>query len=342
MNVATMDAHNLAAPHEAVSDRMAVVAIGRNEGERLLVALRSALASCPHVYYVDSGSTDGSVAACRALGGTAISLDMSKPFTAARARNTGFAAASSAHPDVDYVQFIDGDCELDRDWMATARAFLAAHPDVAVVFGRRRERHPEASIYNQLCDISWQSPPGDVAYFGGDALIRVRALRQAEGYRDDLIAGEEPELAVRLRALGWKVHCLDAPMTLHDVNMMRFGQWWRRTLRTGYAYAQGAYLHGLGPSRHWMRETMRALVWGLVMPMATLVLTVAFGPVGLLPLLFYVLQGLRVWWRERHRMPSARLYAAFTVIGKIPNALGVMSFALDLLHGKRRGIIEYK
>ncbi len=337
-----MSAYTPAPLCEAKSDRLAVIAIGRNEGERLVSALRSALASCPHVYYVDSGSTDGSVAACRAMGGIAIALDLSKPFTAARARNTGFAAVQSALPDVAYVQFIDGDCELDRDWIATARTFLDAHPDVAVVFGRRRERYPEASIYNRLCDISWQSPPGDVAYFGGDALVRVSALRDANGYRDDLIAGEEPELAVRLRALHWKVHCLDAPMTLHDADMTRFDQWWRRTLRTGYAYAQGAYLHGRGPSRHWVRETIRALAWGLAVPVVTLVLCLVFGAVGLFPLLLYALQGLRVWQRERDRMPSAGLYVTFTVLGKIPEALGVMSFAFDRLNGKRRGIIEYK
>lgn len=327
---------------ETSAPRLAVIAIGRNEGTRLIAALRSALASRSPVYYVDSGSTDGSMAACRDLGCTAIALDMSKPFTAARARNAGLEVALTAIPALEYVQFIDGDCELDANWISTARSFLDAHPDVAAVFGRRRERRPEASVYNRLCDISWQSPPGDVAYFGGDVLIRVRALRAVGGYRNDLIAGEEPELAVRLRAANWKIHCLDAPMTLHDAAMTHFGQWWRRTVRTGYAYAQGAYLHGMGPSRHWVKEAVRALVWGVAVPLATIALWSAFGRAGLLALLVYPLQIARVWNSQRRQIPDALAYAAFNVLGKVPEALGVMTFAKDLVTAKRRGLIEYK
>lgn len=210
------------------------------------------------------------------------------------------------------------------------------------MFGRRRERRPEASVYNRLCDISWQSPPGDVAYFGGDVLIRVRPLRAVGGYRNDLIAGEEPELAVRLRAANWKIHCLDAPMTLHDAAITRFGQWWRRTVRTGYAYAQGAYLHGMGPSRHWVKETVRALVWGVAGPLATIALWAAFGRAGSLALLVYPLQILRVWNSQRRQMPDALAYAAFNVLGKVPEAVGVLTFAKDLVTAKRRGLIEYK
>ena len=62
-----------------------VVAIGRNEGDRLRVCLTSALRDSNHVVYVDSGSTDGSVAMVRELGATVVELDLSIPFTAARA-----------------------------------------------------------------------------------------------------------------------------------------------------------------------------------------------------------------------------------------------------------------
>ena len=176
-----------------------VVVIGRNEGERLRQCLMS-LPRASVIVYVDSGSSDGSVQRARHLGADVIELDMRAPFTAARARNAGFRRLREISPDFEYVQFVDGDCELIDGWLEDAISFLNAHADVGAVCGRRRERYPERSIYNWLCDREWDGPVGDVRYSGGDVMIRADALEAVGGYRDDLIAGEEPELCVRLRA----------------------------------------------------------------------------------------------------------------------------------------------
>ena len=97
--------------------------------------------------------------------------------------------------------------------------------------------------------------------FGGDVMIRAAALENVGGYRDDLIAGEEPELCIRLRAAGWRIWRLPYEMTSHDAAMTRFSQWWRRAMRAGYAFAQGAHLHGASPERHWVWESRRAWLW---------------------------------------------------------------------------------
>ncbi|BBH45959.1 hypothetical protein KU43P_24360 [Pseudomonas sp. KU43P] len=225
-----------------------VVVIGRNEGMRLERCLASLAKGADQVVYVDSGSTDGSVQRARSHGVEVLALDMSIPFTAARARNEGFACLLQLCPNLRHVQFVDGDCEVVAGWLASAQAFLDGHPEVAVVCGRRRERFPERSIYNHLCDLEWDTPVGEAKACGGDALMRVEAFRDVSGYRPGLIAGEEPELCVRLRARGWKIWRLDAEMTLHDAAMTRFSQWWRRCIRGGYAFAEGAYLHGYPPS----------------------------------------------------------------------------------------------
>ena len=107
------------------------------------------------------------------------------------------------------MQFIDGDCEIARDWIQKALSFLERHPDVCAVFGRRRERYPSVSIYNRLCDIEWDVPIGPAKAFGGDVMIRAAALDAVGAYRNNLIAGEEPELSVRLRAQGWRIWRLD-------------------------------------------------------------------------------------------------------------------------------------
>src|SRR5207249_590682 len=106
-----------------------VVAIGRNEGERLGVCLASALRDCAHVVYVDSGSTDGSVALARDLGAQVLELDLSIPFTAARARNAGFDKLLHIAPDVEFVQFVDGDCEIVENWISCAMFEMTSDAD---------------------------------------------------------------------------------------------------------------------------------------------------------------------------------------------------------------------
>ena len=323
---------------------LAVVAIGRNEGERLKVCIASALAesSVNVVVYVDSGSTDGSADYARARGCQVVDLEMAMPFTAARARNEGFAFALEREPALTHVQFIDGDCELASGWLPDALDFLNAHPDVVAVCGRRRERNPQNSIYNQLCDIEWNTAVGKANSCGGDVLMRADALRSVGGYRASLIAGEEPELCVRLRAAGGEIFRLDQEMTLHDANMLRFGQWWSRSKRAGYAFAEGAALHGDPPERHWVRESRSAWVWGAGIPILTAVAAALANPWALALLLLYPLQVLRLYLRARHAKPVAGWYAFFLVLGKIPEASGQIKFVLNRILGTRAALIEYK
>ncbi|MDK3019167.1 glycosyltransferase [Pseudodonghicola flavimaris] len=313
------------------------VVIGRNEGQRLLDCLGSMRDAARRIVYVDSGSTDGSVAAARALGAEVVELDMSLPFTAARARNAGLAALDG--DAATFVQLVDGDCTIDADWIATARDFLTAHPRAAVACGRRRERHPEASVYNRLCDREWNTPPGEALACGGDALVRRAAVTEIGGFRDDLIAGEEPEMCLRLRRAGWTIWRLDAEMTLHDAQILRFGQWWRRSRRAGHAFAEGAFLHGRAPERHWLRETRRALLWGAVLPLAILGL-LAVSPWAALLVLIYPAQMLRLALRGHG---AGRWETAlFSMLGKFAEAQGALEFHLRRLRGRRRGIMEYK
>lgn len=321
------------------------VVIGRNEGARLVACLTSMAGAARRIVYVDSGSTDGSPEAARAAGAEVVMLDLAQPFTAARARNAGLAALAEGTPEEGeaYVQFVDGDCALREGWLEAARGFLDANPAVAVVCGRRRERHPEASIYNHLCDLEWDTPVGEALACGGDALVRRNALLEVGGYRDGLIAGEEPELCLRLRARGWKIWRIGQEMTWHDAAITRFGQWWRRTRRAGHAFAEGAALHGGGPQRHWVAETRRALVWGLGVPVAALLAMVLVGSWGALVLLAWPAQAVRMAWRNRAlgaRM--ALVMGMFSTLCKIPEMLGVLEYHLKRRFGRASRIIEYK
>ena len=321
---------------------MGVVVIGRNEGLRLERCLVSLVGAAERVVYVDSGSTDDSVQMAKALGVEVVELDMSIPFTAARARNEGFARLQRLLPAIRYVQFVDGDCEVVEGWLTRAQAFLDGRPEVAVVCGRRRERFPQRSIYNLLCDLEWDTPIGEAKACGGDALMRADAFSEASGFRADLIAGEEPELCVRLRANGWKVWRLAEEMTLHDAAMTRFGQWWRRTLRGGHAFAEGAFLHGAAPEKHWLRESRRAWFWGLGVPLATVIAMLMVGWSGLLLLLVYPLQVVRLARRGDRSPRENWLLALFLVLGKFPEMLGQAKFLLNRFGTGKTALIEYK
>lgn len=329
--------------HPKGSSEVGVVVIGRNEGARLKCCLASVLDTTTRVVYVDSGSSDGSVAISRGMGVDSVELDLRIPFTAARARNEGLWRLLQLHPTLSYVFFVDGDCEVVHGWLIQAVDFLDTDVSVAVVWGRRRERHPEKSVYNLLCDIEWNSfPLGETKACGGDAVMRVEALRQVNGYRPDLICGEEPELCVRLRQAGWRIWHLDADMTLHDAALYHFRQWWKRMLRGGYAYALGVELHGAPPERHWVAESRSAWFWGLWIPIVVAVLSIGIGWWALVLLALYPLQVLRLALKGKRSTRENWWYAIGLVVCKFPEMLGQMKFLLDKYRRVQSTLIEYK
>ena len=322
---------------------LGVVVIGRNEGDRLVRCLRSVDELAQNVVYVDSGSTDGSLELGRRVTAAVVELDMESPFTAARARNEGFKRLLELRPDLRYVFFVDGDCEVQNGWLSQANDFLDQHERVAIVWGFRRELYPDKSIYNMLCDYEWWDiASGETKICGGDALVRVSAFKQVQGYNPQLICGEEPEMCVRLRKLDWLIWRLSVPMTLHDVAMFHFGQWWKRSLRAGYGFAQGAALHGTSDDRHGVAESLRAWFWGLIIPLSSLLLTFVFGAWGLLLLAAYPVQIFRIAVRGKRSPRENWARATALCVSKFAEMAGQMKYLADRARGVRSGLIEYK
>lgn len=328
--------------------RIGVVTIGRNEGERLIRCLQSLIAQLPKdalIVYVDSGSTDGSIAVAESFGVHVINLDPSIPFTMARGRNAGFNYLIEHFKDVEYVQFIDGDCELIQGWIDKAIATLNSDEKLAVVCGRRHERFPNASVYNRLADMEWNTPIGEAKACGGDALMRVRAIQEVNGYNEALIGGEEPEMCLRLSQLGWKIQRIDADMTFHDAAMLKFSQWWKRSIRGGWAFESGAALHSASPEQFRVRESRSGWLWGLILPMIALGLAWPTSGLSLLLLAAYPVLMWRVYrYRQRQGdVPShARLYAFFCVLSKVPQVIGQLKYWLARWGGQQVTLIEYK
>lgn len=274
----------------AAGDAMSVgvVVIGRNEGERFKRCVMSLVGDAhaagmqprrkggPPVVYVDSGSNDGSQQFARDAGVEVVDLDMSTPFTAARARNAGLARLLEIAPATSFVQFVDGDCEVHANWLAAGARALASEEKLAAVSGRLRERFPEKSLYNKLADIEWDRPIGLEKSCGGNAMFRVSAVQQVGGYDATLIAGEEPELCARLREKGWLIRRIADEMALHDLAMFSQGQWLTRAKRHGFAMLEVSRFR-TAASRGLFRQQMRsAVIWGLAVPAVMWAFAISF------------------------------------------------------------------
>jgi GT2 family glycosyltransferase len=330
---------------------LGLVVIGRNEGERLARCLISVRAVKNRVY-VDSGSTDGSVALARNEGVSVVELPVPPHFTAARARNAGLDQLLTSNPDLEFVQMVDGDCEVQPGWLAAATAALHAESGLALVYGRRRERFPERSVYNALCDDEWNDPVGESSGCGGDALFRVSALRQVDFYNPTMIAGEDTELSMRLRKRGWRLRRLDADMTLHDAAITRFSQWWSRTRRSGHAYGEMAYLHPDARDPNWPRTVLSIIFWGGGMSMlllVSIVLSLTVDPrwwiVSAFLFLPWPIRMAQLSQRQRRRGLGAKVARASGVLlmlGKLPQFLGLLAFHRNRLTGRKSRLIEYK
>jgi hypothetical protein len=319
-----------------------IVVIGRNEGDRLVKCLDSILHQAATVVYVDSGSTDHSVAMARSKGVCVVELDMRTPFTAARARNAGCAQLLQLVPGLAYVQFIDGDCEMTLNWLRIGSSYLHEHTEIAALAGRLREKFPDASVYNRLCDLEWAAPAGIAKHCGGIAMMRVAAFNKVNGFDSGLICGEEPELCSRFRAQGWKIWRLADDMAHHDAAMTHFAQWWTRTTRAGFGFAQAAQMSRNEPERRGRRESRSAWLWGLCLPLSGLLLGTLWLPFGLMVLATYPAQIIRLALRGESSARINWLRAGFLVLGKFPEMLGQAKFLYQHMTGQQSYLIEHK
>jgi glycosyltransferase involved in cell wall biosynthesis len=340
---------------------LSVVVIGRNEGERLRRCLQSVVAIAAtvpggmEIIYVDSGSVDNSVALAESEGARTLKLRPERP-TAALGRNAGWQAARG-----ETILFLDGDTILDPNFVAGAMPQFA-DPQVAVVWGHRRELYPEHSIYNRVLDLDWIYPPGPAPFCGGDALFRRSVLAAAGGYDETLIAGEEPELCRRIMALGFTIYHVDLPMTKHDIAMTRWRQYWKRASRAGHAYAEVSERFANTPNPFWSDEcrrnrnralTLLGLCLAGVLGSFAGVLA-SIGVWSALPILLVlaVLFALaaRTGYKARWKAPSGSLHDAVTLflygvhshLQQIPIFFGQLHYRWNRRKGRRALLVEYK
>ncbi|MBE9032920.1 glycosyltransferase family 2 protein [filamentous cyanobacterium LEGE 11480] len=333
-------------PTPTLRTQVGIVLIGRNEGDRLLRCLDSIVGQVETIVYVDSGSSDGSCAAAAARGVQVVELDRRRPFSAARARNAGFRWISQHHPEVAYIQFIDGDCEVVTGWLEAAAAELNQDAGITAVCGWRRERYPERSVFNRICDVEWHwGNVGEVGQFGGDVMIRANMLQAVNGYNDNVIAAEDDELGLRLRQLGGQLMRIDYDSTIHDANITKISQWWNRAKRCGYAYALVSSIHGAPPERKFVKEVRRTMLWGAIVPLSSILLAIPSQGLSLLLLLRYPLVMGRTILYTRERdfgWADSIAWGISCGLSSFPEVLGIIKFHRNQQRQQQHQIIEYK
>ncbi len=323
---------------DEIAELVGIVVIGRNEGKRLPFCFESMDHLGCHKVYVDSGSIDNSVSIAALNNIYVVELDRSKAFSAARARNEGFDALLQLNPNIKFVHFIDGDCELDRNWLPEALQAFKHNSKIAVVCGRLREKFRNTSVYMRLCDMDWYRPPGRVDSCGGIATFRRTVFEDNDGFNSSLIAGEEPELCSRIRSSELEILCLNVEMGTHDSGMVSFSQWWTRCVKVGFGYMSGSNWGG------WKKQYKSSVFWGLLLPLFILMTLTSTSFLSLLLLALYPVQIYRVFKGVKGDNLSKRdcfVYAFYCILSKFPESQGLLLFYIKKITA-RHVMIQYK
>lgn len=330
-----------------VLEKVGFVVIGRNEGERLQACLSAIKQLCPDstVIYVDSGSSDDSVAFAESLKYQVVELDLSIPFTAARARNAGFRALAKLNPDLEYIQFLDGDCELQPDWIEAANSALDGSENVGIVSGRRVEKYKDSSIYNTLMDIEWDTPIGETRAVPGDMCVRKTLFKEINGFTENIISAEDDDFCIRARNSGYKILRLDVVMTFHDANITNVRQWYKRSKRGGHGYANINHLHGQAPEYYFKKELMSVFFWGGVYPFLLTIsffinATLTFALISIY--LLFIFKTILRKMIDGYSLKISFSYGYLIYTGKIAELIGVLQYWKTHITSGQHKLIEYK
>lgn len=228
--------------------RVSVVIKALNEEANIAAAIESGLAALRdvggEVVLADSASTDGTVREASRYPVRIVQLARPQDRCCGAGPQLGYQ-----HSQGEYLYLMDGDMKLVPGFLEQALAFLARHPEIAGVGGRVVELNLDSLEYRERHErerrVEPHRAPGQVDRLDGGGLYRRRAIEEA-GYVSDrnLHSYEEFDLAVRLRALGWKLWRLPVDAVTHHGHDVPPYQLLLRRWRSRYACGVGELLRG--------------------------------------------------------------------------------------------------
>jgi len=234
------------------------VIIGLNEEKMIARCVESILGidypiDKMELIYVDSGSRDHTLEIVSKYPITIVQLKTDTP-SAGLGRNEGLKICKG-----DLVQFIDGDCMIDSQWLKNSLPYMAGN-EIACVTGRRKELFCEKSIYNKLIDLTWQNAPSGYVHTPGGGGLFKKSILQEVGPYDPNMTAEEAELDYRIIRKGYKILNIVDIMIHHDVDISSLFQYLKRAIRNGYGTAQifKKYRHSKDKPRSFYSTVIKA------------------------------------------------------------------------------------
>lgn len=214
-----------------MTGELSVVIPTYNRGESLTRCLR-ALSPEVEVVVVDDGSSDETPHVPARVGHPRLRYIRQGNAGPASARNLGARVARG-----DILAFTDDDCVPSPGWTQALAVRLADEPDeVGGVGGRvlpvRRGLISRYSTFHRILE-----PPGSLSYLVTANCAYRREAFEAVGGFDEAIrkpGGEDPDLAFRVRAKGYRLAFEPSAVVHHDYreNPLDFA-------RTFYRYGRG-------------------------------------------------------------------------------------------------------
>ncbi|MBN1907879.1 MAG: glycosyltransferase [Deltaproteobacteria bacterium] len=322
---------------EKILPKIGIVIIGINECSHIADCIKAIRAvNYPQdlldITYVDGGSSDNTPDLATGFEGVRV-MQLNNPHpTPGRGRNAGWLTLSSP-----IIQFLDADMIIDPDWFLHAHKLL--ENNIGAVTGTLKEIYPDKNIYHILAEMEWAGKEGPCDFFGGGVLISRKALEDANGYDEYLIAGEDPDLSYRIREKGWLIKRSGHTMAMHDINMSSFLKYLKRAFRGGYAYAEISFRYIKKNEKMWFRETLRILVRSLL-PLIIMLTGFISGFVfsGLIfALLFAVKPSFSIFkFKKQFNRPwkDIIIYTVNAIIIVFPQLFGVIRYYYGLISGK--------
>lgn len=201
-------------------DNLTFVVIGKNEALNLPRCFRSIQKVSNKIIFVDSNSDDNSIEVATQHKIKTILRVKSNFGTPALSRSIGAKNAQTK-----YIQFVDGDMEIEMGWAQKAIQKLESNKKIVAVHGYKKVYTKNHQDYFILSDSKdWQAD-----YLQGAFLIERKIYNRAGGLDGRFYGEEERDLYIRIKAIGYEVWYIHDLMASHydlkkkTINRILFG-----------------------------------------------------------------------------------------------------------------------
>jgi cellulose synthase/poly-beta-1,6-N-acetylglucosamine synthase-like glycosyltransferase len=292
----------------------------RNDARRLAVCLRSLseldyAADRMEVIVVDNGSRDDSAEVARAAGAKVL---LHPDLRVGALRNRGVEAARG-----EILALVDSDHEVPKGWLRAGVNDLVADPDLHMV-GAPYLPPPQGTWVQRIWAVHRlrHAERGEVVWLAsGNLFLRKRDFNRIGGFDETLVAAEDVDLCVRLKAAQGRIVSDMRLANIHHGEPPTLWQFFRKELWRGSSGIRAFLAHGMPlhelpslafPIYHLLALTLLvATAFAVALGASWLWLVVVLG----LLVLPAALLGLKTSWQARRPLAMPQLAVLYFTYG---------------------------